>query len=112
MLGVRSGTGAVVVVVVGGGVVVVVVAGVRMAGGAVGGQESASARGASLKVSTVVPTAKAMTKAAPRPTPRRRTTNRDTAPVATRSNPSVTSTEMLAPVTGSGQFKKYDRTPG
>lgn len=37
MLGVRSGTGAVVVVVVVGGVVVVVVvAGVRMAGGAVG----------------------------------------------------------------------------
>ena len=91
----------VVVVVVGGTVVVVVVAGVKTTGGAVGGHESASARGASLNVSTVAPTASAMTMAAPRPTPRRRTISRDTMPIATRSTPSVASIEMLAPVTGS-----------
>lgn len=94
MLGVRSGTGVVVVVVVvvggtvvvvvvdGAPVVVVVVAGAGTAAGAVGGHESASARGASLKVSTVAPTAKAMTMAAPWPTPRRWTISRDTMPVA------------------------------
>lgn len=124
MPGVRSGTGAVVVVVVVGGtvvvvvgktvvvvdgeavvvvtgvVVVVLVAKTGAAAGAEGGHESASARGASLNVSTVATMARAMIMAAPRPTPRRRTIRTDTMPVATRSNPSATSVEMLAPVTG------------
>ena len=127
MPGVRSGTGAVVVVVVVGGTVVVVVddsvvvvdgaAVVVVAGavvvvlvaktgvtaGAVGGHESASARGASLNVGTVAAMARAMSMAVPRPTPRRRTISRDTMPVATNSDPSATSVEMLAPVTGNWQ---------
>ena len=135
MPGVRSGTGAVVVVVVVTGTVVVVdvatvvvvtgavvvvmavgtavavvVAGAAAVAGAAGGHESASARGVSLSVNTVATTARAMTMAVPRPTPRRRTISRDATPVATRSNPRVTSTEMLAPVTGNWQTTKRDPT--
>jgi hypothetical protein len=128
IVGVRSGTGVVVVVVVVGGtvvvvvvivvvvvvdgaaVVVVVVAEAIATAGAVGGHESASARGASLNVSTVAPTARAMTMARPRPTPRWRAISRSTMPVATRSNASVTNIEILAPVTGSWQPTARDST--
>ncbi len=103
-------TGRIGPVIDGSAVVVVVVPTAAATAGAVDGHESASARVAPLKLSTVVPTARVMTIPATRDTPRRRTISRSTTPVATRRNARVTSIEMLAPVTGSSQGTPRDAT--